>query len=329
MSDIQKASQDKKALELQSEKAPDQNTSDTKLQGFLFHLDTKFLLVLLILGLFGILLIFIAIVIEKGGLDKHIAIPFIKEMGILLFAVVTTTLVHERFLKHHSLKEVRNVLSEQLQDVITKSLPDEITKVISKQLPPRYANIKESGIVDAYPDLKTDRLIEKIKDLDQGSEVFILKIWLTGIDTLESAIKTAIKKGCKFKIIILHPDTTEVFRKRGKFLKGTSINDEVMKDRVIDSIKRLKLLKEALGEDKHNLEIKLHKDFVSASIFGYDSDILVGLYLHNNIAESNIQLKIEGKNTRFYKAFKSHFDLQWESETNMNLEEYILQNQER
>ncbi len=299
-------------------------------QGFLFTLQSKFFLVLLLFGFFGILLIFIAILIENGGkgLDGHILIPFLKEMGILLFAVVTTTLVHERFLKFHSLKEIQKALTVQLQEVVIKSLPNEITKVISDQLPKNIDNLKKSGIIDAYPDLDTSKIYLKIKNLRKNSEVFILKIWLPSIDDLGQMVIEAIRKGCKIKIIIAHPDQLEVFEKRARFLQIHT--STLMKSKVLENIEKLKLIKDAIekntnisNEFKSNLEVRLHRDFVTVAIFGFDENILAGFYLHDNISENNVQLKIKGKDTKYYQSFKNHFETQWNSPNNETLENYL------
>jgi hypothetical protein len=278
------------------------------------------------LGVFGILLIFIAVVVENHGhgLNAEILILFVKEMGILLFAIVTTSLVHDRFLRSHSLREMEHTLQKQfLGDSFTVAITAVIEKVIKGQLPENYMNIKESGLADAFTDLQVDKVAEKISKLDEKSEVFILQIWLTGIDRLLPAIGTAVRKGCKFRIILLHPDSIEVFKKRGRSLQSASMDSDTMKAYVIESIKRLTWLKDTLSEnDRRNLELRLHEDFVSASICGFDHEVLVGFYLHDNLAENNIQLKITGKHSLFYEAFKSHFNSQWESTTNVDLAEY-------
>ncbi len=308
------------------------DTTSSRLLNFLSTLDTKIKLVLTILWFGGILMIFAAVLLENRIYvpDTHALIVFIKEMGIVLFAVVTTSFVYDHYLRQHSLDETKNVLGAMLEtklndkfhDLITKTLPEQIDESVSKHFPKQYTNLKASGIDNAFPHLKTDRLYEEIRRFKSPSEVFMLKMWLSDIERLEVAIREATAKGCLFKIALLHPDSVEVFRKRGKFA-GMSISSETMKVMVGHSIKRMKLLKASLPEkDRDRLMVKLHDDFVSVSIFGFDENILVGFYLHGSIAENNVQLKIRGGYTLYYDAFKSHFDKQWGSETNVDLEDY-------
>ena len=289
------------------------------------------LLFLMFLGLF---LILFSIVIEIGGpisidigkqgFDKHTVILFVKEIGILLFAVVSTTLIHELLLRRTLLKETQEVLAQEFTDVIEKSLPDKINEMIKNQLPEKYLHIQESGIVDSYDTLKEDDLIKKIENLEEGSEVFILKIWVKSLNSLDSAIRKAIEKGCVFKIIILSPDQREALTKRARFVETADY--EYMKGKIEENIKKFSLIKKSLktNTEKNKLTVKLHKDFISVSIFGYDSDMLVGFYLHSQISEQNIQLKIHGKHTVYYKKFKEHFNVQWDSPNSETLEDYLI-----
>jgi hypothetical protein len=308
------------------------DTTSAGLLNFLSTINPTIRHILTLLWFVGLSLIFVAVLLENKIYvpDIHALVVLIKETGIVLFAVVTTSFVYDHYLREHSLNEMKNVLGMMLETklndkfdgLIKKTLPEQIDLSVSKHFPKQYTNLKASGIDNAFPLLKTDRLYEEIRKFKEPSEVFMLKMWLSDIERLEVAIREATASGCVFKIALLHPDSVEVFRKRGKFA-GMSISSETMKVMVGHSIERMKLLKASLPEkDRDRLMVKLHDDFVSVSIFGFDENILVGFYLHGSIAENNVQLKIRGGYTLYYKAFKSHFKKQWESETNIDLEDY-------
>ncbi|QHI36402.1 hypothetical protein IMCC3317_17650 [Kordia antarctica] len=264
---------------------------------------------LLIILLVGIVLLAISNISSFNSNFKTCA-KIVHEIGVLCITITPILFVYELALRRLFVHE----MSHEVERVINKiGIKEEVANIVRKSLPKSYDNILSNGISDAFPYLDPEHLRDRIIEA-QDAEIKILKIWIPFLDEAIEPnlfIDAIDNRNCKFKIILFDPKSSEAIEKRVRTLNYSQKYFQMSIHANLNYIHSVwKKIK-----NKDNLMVKVHDDFISASLIGFKDYFVMGLYLHERIATRSLQLKIEkirnGKETEFFKQINQHFNSQW------------------
>lgn len=71
------------------------------------------------------------------------------------------------------------------------------------------------------------------------------------------------------------------------------------------------VLLELPEEKRCNLQVKVHHDFIPATLSGFGERIFCGTYLRNRAAEDGVQFIASGKGKYLYDELNKHFETQF------------------
>ena len=187
---------------------------------------------------------------------------------------------------------------------------ESVQSAIDEVLPPSITHVRDSGIVDVYEEIQIEKLKNRISSLE-GVDIRILKIWIPEIHLLKETFHKAIsERGCKVRILLLHPDSREAIDKRTSVLPR--MPTDLVSDHIQHNISIIESIRDGLGDDyKQNLSLKLHKSFIAVSMYGYSDNWIVGLYLSGRAATNGMQIKVHGATSTIYQELNRHFEEEW------------------
>lgn len=211
-------------------------------------------LVFIILALTGLLLISISIFIDPCGIHNFLK-ELLKELGIVLLAVFTVSLIYEL--------------------VIAKKYFSNFLALLSKQIEQGESNGAVCEYIGIRQIFKTRDIFESTYPLDKtlgyittGSKIRIVAVSLFYIMSKSDLIKDAISKGAEFELDIYDPESSN---KDYENIQNLQISDiistiNIFKTDFVDWIKK--------DKPKGKIELKFHRYtlFDSYSIFDLESN---------------------------------------------------------
>lgn len=243
----------------------------------------------------GVLLLLLAYTLIATEPWRSIA----KIAGETIVAATTVAMIFEVMLAAHRERALKTLIKNAVRDI----------------MPVRYLNIREHGVVDCFNELdiiKMRQRIEKCYDVDLRVQV----IWVPQLDTLRMALLKAIDdRKCRVKILLVDPDTeVDALRARAACLPGYTA--ERFQNSIRFNLEVLATMKKEL-RNPLRLQVRLHRGFIAASLYGYGESLLVGLYLNNgHVSSDGLHFKISDTRSSFYRQLSDHFEASWEGAGN-------------
>lgn len=268
----------------------------------IFKMSPPLIWALVIIVLFSTALLFIA---------REYKLETLHEIGVLGVTITPILFIYERALRVHLLNEMTSALKDIINEAAIK---EDILQFLKKSQSDVFNNLIESGMSDAFIRLDPSHLEKRL--LANKGEIKVSKIWMPYVNqNLDiNVFVTSIENGCNYKFVLWDPEMDEALIRRARASKSYDLTK--YKRHIVDNIDFLQTLwvelKKKGKEDK--LELRLHNDFIAASLIGFDEYFLLGLYLNGRIATNGMQLKIDRdtKNgSAFYKELNNHFNIQW------------------
>lgn len=153
------------------------------------------------------------------------------------------------------------------------------------------------GVAGVHRRLDYHRLAD---DMAAAAEIVIVSTWIPGLDIIGGAIGSALGRGARASVLMLHPDSP-VAQLRTRPLQG-SPQRRFRQDRVRPGVHHcldvLAALANALDPGlRRNLHVRLYDSLPSISVYGIDDTALVSFYVHGQPAVSTPYLEIRGGET--------------------------------
>jgi len=274
---------------------------ESRIQKIINKITSKQYVVLLILIIIGIGFIAISSGFQEKGLLHHV----FRDIGIALLPLSVIAFAYEVILRKEFLKEMRNHVTESIDDAMPSSLK----------------HLRQSGVVDAYPELDIYNLRNHLLNCDANTDIKILDIWFENLYQFEDIfIDLIVRKNCTIKILIWDLRSGDVLKRRahslGKGKSETALMNSILEN--LQTIEHLFYKLKCLNNPKYleNFQVKTYTSFIGISLFGIGYDYYLGFYLQERYSSHGTQFKISGYHRFFYLQIAEHFNKQWEDETN-------------
>ncbi len=236
-----------------------------------------------------------------------------ETVGSSVLTLGVISFIYEFYLRRSFLDTVKSVVRNELvraEGEIDDLVKSSLEAVVDASLPRSFQNIKDSGIVDAYENLEPGSVKRKILSC-HNTRIRFSKMWIPYMYSIDGPLLSAIAtRGCTVQVLLYSPDAAEAIEKRAAALP--SLTAEMIRRNIEETIAFFSTMRKQLTEEQRvKLEVKLHRQFIGASIFWYGDVIVFGGYLDGRPATEGYQIKIAGADHDFYRDLSRHFERQW------------------
>ncbi len=235
-------------------------------------------------------------IVENIPPNQHIFKLILEHIASIFIAVFTLHLISEAFLK----KDMLQLLDKRIEYSINNALPAS------------FKGVKHSGIVDVYEHLNFEKLADHLKRISK-TEIIILTIWIPYFPYLREALVNAVnKRNCSVKILVLDFNSNDILKQRAASINKHGYSATDLKEHIrLGSRELFAAFSEIDDDKKENFQCRFYSEWVSAAIYGYGDEILIGHYLANNLSTEFPYIKIAGRDKTLYTSFQNHFDEIW------------------
>jgi hypothetical protein len=290
-------------------------------------------IVFLSLILVGIFLIISGIVIE----------PFFTVLGTVsatLGSVLSIEcgmhLVHDYGLKNGDREMLKELIKEKLSTRDKDDLEtfrEGVQKVVEENVK-SLDNARKLGLVHIFSAFDPSLFFKSVKTYIEGrisgevyaeTNIMFQRIYFSEpeYDALIDNIDDLIQKNCKIKILFLSPKLNQVIERRAKqFHQDYHESDpKWVKTKMQTQLEKLYLIQQRYMNCgmKESFDVRVHSDFVSVALSGYDDTIFCGIYLQKRRSSDGVQFVAKGK-TPLYNELIEHFDAQFRTATGYKFE---------
>jgi hypothetical protein len=233
------------------------------------------------------------------------------EAGVLCITITPILFIYESAIRSHLQFE----MTKGIKAVINESkLEIKIMEVIKKTMPTSYQNILKLGISDAYEGLSPTVLEERIRNASEV-QIRVTSIWIPYLNlNIDKSIfiDSIVNRGCSYQIILCDNTYDEPIRKRAESTRF-SLSD--YKNGISQNLGFFHMVWNELGKDRDKIQLRVHNDFISLSVWGFQNYYVIGTYLHGRATANGIQLRVdrltpEGESL-FFEQIDESFGLQW------------------
>lgn len=283
----------------------------------LIKLGNRLTLALVVIFNLGLSLLLLSKTLESNHLFSVESVKVINDVGVLFVTITPILFIYELALRRVFTAE----MSGEMKKVLNGNFKNEFFNIIEKSMPASYKNILDRGIVDAYDQLDAGHLEERIKKVEPGSEIKIVKMYIPFLnETLKTDIivDSIVQKGCSYKIVICDPDCEETIANRAT---AVGYNSHFYAFEITATLEYLQNIWRKLhesGGEKYTskLEVRAHHYFTAGSLIGFEQYYILGFYLYGDISTQGPQIKVEYgahiEPSKFFLTLDKHFKKQWE-----------------
>jgi hypothetical protein len=210
-------------------------------------------------------------------------IRFVGEIGAFVAAAIVSHFIYDRLLR----KDEESLLIEKLAQL-------------------QYE--KESGIISSHDKLPVADFIEDIKAAKR--RLWFLNTWIDNYNSLEEAVREAVRKNVPVDILILHPQSTYAAA-RGREL-GLEKHDDYARLQIQSNLSNLYKLSTEFSHPK-SIRIKLYDSPSVLALYGADDIAYMGFFWRrkNSHQGPHLKLKTHGEGYYFGHNAKMHFEAIW------------------
>jgi len=240
----------------------------------------------------------------------------IRETGILFVSVTPVVLIYENILRHHMHSEMERSIKEAIEQT---QLEKKVLTTISKTIPSGIQNLMSLGISDACSGLTVENIKVHLDRLKPDSIVTVSNIYIPSLKFAQASefiFSDAIRKGCRFNILLHDPDDTLALTKRLKAANDGSTIAEYQSG--IDYNLRFlfeEWKKLSASKKRNSINIRLHNNYLSISSWGFGEYYIIGNYLYGKSAVRGTHLRVDkhtlGDQSTFFIDLERNFDSQW------------------
>jgi hypothetical protein len=138
-------------------------------------------------------------------------------------------------------------------------------------------------------------------------EIRILQTYIGSVQQLPKSIFAAVKRGVKFKLLLLNPDS-ETIRQR---LRDIGLPDTIQVHQ--DAMERLKILIRRNNPDPELFEVRLYNGLPPFSLYNADAKLCIGFFWHGEHSPSGPHIFIDDSNSTLGKFLMNTFDNIWQN----------------
>lgn len=239
---------------------------------------------------------------------NHLTIVVFSAIFVCLLAVFILEHTKENF-SDFNYYAIRSIVLAILSSLIIVSIiqlytSDRNVDMLREEIGALFSSKLESygvhlhGIVDVHDGMPHSRLKRYIAD---HNEMFILQTWIADFTVIKESLRQFCTRGGKLRIAILAPDSDIVDIRQ----REISASRQIFADGINSNIEELF----EIGGD--NIEIRLHQQTPSVSIYGFNDVIFVGNYLSRLHAVQGPQMEV--KSGFYFDKIVEHFERVWKS----------------
>lgn len=227
----------------------------------------------------------------------------VRDVGISLLIAGTVGLGVELYNRSHGEELLTQLIRDAVQN-LTGPKFDRLLDLI------QHDSLRELGVRKIFLNRLTNDFVDYIRQARPSTEIRLLGISMSKLADrdVQEMIIDKLRSGCRFKWLLLDPDSEAVARRAEaegwqpaifkKEVEVWSLNHQVFVQRLEPAV-------------RGNIELRHYGHTPCCFLVDNGSTMLVGFYLRSCSGERVPHLELEIKDGEAYLSFRRHFDSLW------------------
>lgn len=227
----------------------------------------------------------------------------VRDLGISLLIAGTVGLAVELYNRRRG----EELLTQLIRDAVQNLTGPQFDRLVSLI---QHDSLRELGVRKIFLNRLTNDFVDYVRQARPNSEIRLLGISMSKLADrdVQEMIIDKLRSGCRFKWLLLDPDSEAVARRAEaegwqpaifrKEVEVWSLNHQVFVERLEEGV-------------RSNIELRHYRHTPCCFLVDNGNVMLVGFYLRSCSGEKVPHLELEIKEGGAYLSFRRHFDSLW------------------